>query len=114
MRSRDSVSQITKFTKTEIEIVSILNNNPIINNRAHLFLCFFEISVAIELIVQHIRDFLNNRGRSIDAEVPSIVYRDDLDENDVGTEDASSSRTSTPTHGKKKNEIHSHSMHRPH
>lgn len=123
MCSGSSVAQIVKFTNTEIEIISLLNNNQFINNRAattnrnwflHSILCFFKISVAIELIVQHIRDFLNNRGRSIDAEVAPIVYRDDLDENSVGTEDASNSKTGTPTHGKKKNEIHSHSMHRPH
>lgn len=91
----------------------------------------FQFSVAIELIVQHIRDFLNNRGRSIDPEIHPIVCNDDLDDltvasgengNDSGSASGcgsgngsgSGSVPGTPKHGKKKNETHSHSMHRPH
>lgn len=55
--------------------------------------------MAIELIVQHIRDFLNNRGRSIDA-----------DHHMTG---AQSSAALQPN-GKKSNEPNLHNVHRLH
>lgn len=70
------------------------------------FASFVFVLVAIELIVQHIRDFLNNRGRSIDPEYFPTA-NDDARSKDGGAS------TST-AHGKKKNESHSHNMHRPH
>lgn len=73
-----------------------------------------QFAVAIELIVQHIRDFLNNRGRNIDPVIHPIICRDDLDETIGDGDEVSGSPTGTPKHGKKKNETHSHSMHRPH
>lgn len=70
---------------------------------------FFSLTVAIELIVQHIRDFLNNRGRSIEAELQS----NKVETNEENSESvASTSTPTTPVHGKKKTD--SHSMHRPH
>lgn len=69
---------------------------------------FVSSAVAIDLIVQHIRDFLNNRGRSIEAEA-----RTDDDQNDEGQGNNESTSTS-PIQGKKKIESHSHNMHRPH
>lgn len=68
--------------------------------------------MAIELIVQHIRDFLNNRGRSIDTGVHPIIFSDGIDDKN-GDENSSSSVT-PPIHGKKKTDTHSHNMHRPH
>lgn len=70
--------------------------------------------MAIELIVQHIRDFLNNRVRSIGTEIHPIVCNDDLVEANIDGEDAGGSTAGTPKHGKKKNETHPHNMHRPH
>lgn len=67
--------------------------------------------MAIELIVQHIRDFLNNRGRSIEAEAHRIA--DNVDDA-ILDEISNGSSSTTPVHGKKKNETHSHNMHRPH
>lgn len=73
------------------------------------------LTVAIELIVQHIRDFLNNR-RGI--ELGPHSSKGNLNKEDQGgseststSESASESKQTTP---KKKIESHSHSMHRPH
>lgn len=63
--------------------------------------------VAIELIVQHIRDFLNNRGRNIQMEFTK-------DQTEEVLENACGSTPTTPIHGKKKIESHPHNMHRPH
>lgn len=68
---------------------------------------FVSLAVAIELIVQHIRDFLNNRGRSIEAENAKDKTRDIL-------ENASGSTPTTPNNGKIKLEAHPLNMHRPH
>lgn len=63
-------------------------------------------SVAIELIVQHIRDFLNDRGRHLGAEhFPTA--------DDVFEEEAASTSVEV-RNGKKKAENLSHNMHRPH
>lgn len=70
------------------------------------FFFVFSFSVAIELIVQHIRDFLNNRGRGIDPE----YFPTASDEAAAGDGGANTSTA----HGKKKNDSHSHNMHRPH
>lgn len=77
------------------------------------FYFFFSFTVAIELIVQHIRDFLNNR-RNFDLEVHPIVCTDGLAEASGTPEENCGSTSGTPKHGKKKNETHSHNMHRPH
>lgn len=69
---------------------------------------WFLLSVAIELIVQHIRDFLNNRNRI--TENPEQAYR----LADGKEHSPSSSQSPTSAHGKAKNETFSHSMHRPH
>lgn len=71
---------------------------------------FFSLTVAIELIVQHIRDFLNNRGRSIETETQSNKAQTDEETSEGG----STSTPTTPVHSKKKNESHPHNMHRPH
>lgn len=71
---------------------------------------FFFLAVAIELIVQHIRDFLNNRGRSIETELQS----NKVQTNEEACDDGSASTPTSPVHGKKKLESHPHNMHRPH
>lgn len=67
------------------------------------------LTVAIDLIVQHIRDFLNNRGRGIEQE--SYPSKDIADKDDQDVSDESGNRPATT---KKKTETHSHNMHRPH
>lgn len=60
----------------------------------HFFLLYFVyFAVAIELIVQHIRDFLNNRGRGIDSDATANTLYG---------------------HGKRLNESHSHNLHSLH
>lgn len=71
---------------------------------------FFSLAVAIDLIVQHIREFLSNRGRSIEPESSSSKVQ----ANEESSDDGSTSAPTTPVHGKKKTESHTHSMHRPH
>lgn len=57
--------------------------------------------MAIELIVQHIRDFLNNRGRGIDNEPHAS-----------GAQPSSSA--ALQANGKKSNEPNTNNMHRLH
>lgn len=64
---------------------------------------FIHFTVAIELIVQHIRDFLNNRGRCIEQESQQIFEKTNVSQ-ESGSE--------PQTHGKKID--NSHNMHRPH
>lgn len=55
--------------------------------------------MAIELIVQHIRDFLNDRGRGIDTEPQAS---------------GSQSSAALQSNGKKSNEPNLHNVHRLH
>lgn len=78
--------------------MSILSNS-------FFFISFILFVVAIELIVQHIRDFLNNRGRCLEPQhFPTA--------DEVFVDDASSS--SALPNGKKRTESFSQNLHRPH
>lgn len=67
--------------------------NLLRNDDSFFLLYFVYFAVAIELIVQHIRDFLNNRGRGIDSDATANTLYG---------------------HGKRLNESHSHNLHSLH